>query len=65
MLCAVCRTRKQRVHCKLRPAGAAIRAPSDPIPSKFAEAYADQNEADYEVLLGAQRDGRLAVESGV
>lgn len=33
--------------------------------AEFAEAYADQNEADYEVLLGAQRDGHLAVESGV
>lgn len=33
--------------------------------TEFAEAYADQNEADYEVLLGAQRDGHLAVESGV
>ncbi len=33
--------------------------------AEFAEAYADQNEADYETLLGAQRDGRLAVESGV
>ncbi len=33
--------------------------------AEFSEAYADQNEADYEVLLGAQRDGHLAVESGV
>ncbi|HEX4669263.1 MAG TPA: DUF2252 domain-containing protein [Solirubrobacterales bacterium] len=33
--------------------------------AEFAEAYADQNEADYEVLLDAERDGRLAVESGV
>jgi len=33
--------------------------------AEFSEAYADQNEIDYEVLLAAQRDGRLAVESGV
>ncbi len=33
--------------------------------AEFAEAYADQNESDYEVLLEAQRDGRLTVESGV
>ena len=33
--------------------------------AEFAEAYADQNEADYETLLSAQRDGHLAVESGV
>jgi uncharacterized protein (DUF2252 family) len=33
--------------------------------AEFAEAYADQNEADYETLLAAQRDGHLAVESGV
>jgi len=33
--------------------------------AEFSEAYADQNESDYEVLLGAQRDGHLAVESGV
>ncbi len=33
--------------------------------AEFAEAYAAQNEADYETLLGAQRDGHLAVESGV
>lgn len=33
--------------------------------AEFAEAYADQNEADYETLLKAQRDGHLAVESGI
>jgi uncharacterized protein (DUF2252 family) len=31
----------------------------------FAEAYADQNEADYEALLSAERSGQLTVESGV
>jgi len=31
----------------------------------FSEAYADQNEADYETLLDAQRSGQLNVESGV
>jgi uncharacterized protein (DUF2252 family) len=31
----------------------------------FAEAYADQNEADYEQLLEAESSGRLIVESGV
>jgi uncharacterized protein (DUF2252 family) len=33
--------------------------------AEFAEAYADQNEADYELLLAAERSGRLIVESGV
>ena len=31
----------------------------------FSETYADQNEADYETLLDAQRSGQLKVESGV
>jgi uncharacterized protein (DUF2252 family) len=31
----------------------------------FAAAYADQNEADYEELLEAERSGHLTVESGV
>jgi hypothetical protein len=31
----------------------------------FAEAYADQNEADYEQLLEAESSGRLIVESGL
>jgi uncharacterized protein (DUF2252 family) len=31
----------------------------------FAEAYADQNEADYEALLEAEGSGRITVESGV
>jgi uncharacterized protein (DUF2252 family) len=31
----------------------------------FAEAYADQNEADYQQLLDAERDGQLTVQSGV
>lgn len=33
--------------------------------AEFAEAYADQNEADYETLLEAEGCGRLIVESGV
>ena len=33
--------------------------------AEFAEAYADQNEADYEALLDAERSGHLTVESGV
>jgi len=33
--------------------------------TEFSEAYADQNEADYQVLLGAQKDGHLSVEAGV
>jgi uncharacterized protein (DUF2252 family) len=33
--------------------------------AEFSEAYADQNEADYETLLDAQRSGQLNVESGV
>jgi uncharacterized protein (DUF2252 family) len=33
--------------------------------AEFSTAYADQNEADYEVLMAAQRCGELTVESGV
>jgi uncharacterized protein (DUF2252 family) len=31
----------------------------------FAELYADQNERDYEALLGAIKSGRVAAESGI
>jgi uncharacterized protein (DUF2252 family) len=31
----------------------------------FSDAYADQNQADYEVVIGAERAGDLKVESGV
>jgi uncharacterized protein (DUF2252 family) len=31
----------------------------------FAEAYADQNERDYDEMVGAVKSGRLAVEAGV
>jgi uncharacterized protein (DUF2252 family) len=31
----------------------------------FSEAYADQNESDFEALLDAERSGELTVESGV
>jgi len=33
--------------------------------AEFSEAYADQNEADYQVLMNARQDGHLSVESGV
>jgi uncharacterized protein (DUF2252 family) len=33
--------------------------------AEFAEAYADQNEADFEALLEAEASGKLTVESGV
>jgi uncharacterized protein (DUF2252 family) len=33
--------------------------------AEFAESYADQNEADYEALLAAERAGTLQVERGV
>jgi uncharacterized protein (DUF2252 family) len=33
--------------------------------AEFSEAYADQNEADYEVVKEAERAGTLKVESGV
>src|SRR5262249_30985590 len=33
--------------------------------AEFAEAYADQNELDYQAMLAAVEDGRLAVETGV
>jgi uncharacterized protein (DUF2252 family) len=32
---------------------------------EFSQAYADQNEADYALLIEAQRSGDLAVESGL
>jgi uncharacterized protein (DUF2252 family) len=31
----------------------------------FAEAYADQNERDYEAMLAAVKDGRIAAETGL
>jgi uncharacterized protein (DUF2252 family) len=33
--------------------------------AEFSEAYADQNQADYEVVIAAERAGTLRVESGV
>jgi uncharacterized protein (DUF2252 family) len=33
--------------------------------AEFSEAYADQNERDYDALVQAERDGRIAVERGV
>jgi uncharacterized protein (DUF2252 family) len=33
--------------------------------AEFSQAYADQNEADYQVLIEAQRSGDLEVESGL
>jgi uncharacterized protein (DUF2252 family) len=33
--------------------------------AEFSEAYADQNEADYQVVIDAERAGNLKVESGV
>jgi uncharacterized protein (DUF2252 family) len=33
--------------------------------AEFADTYADQNEADYQALLDAERSGHLTVESGV
>lgn len=33
--------------------------------TEFAVRYADQNERDYEALLQAERDGRIAVERGL
>lgn len=33
--------------------------------AEFAEAYADQNEADYATLLEAERAGRISVERGL
>jgi len=31
----------------------------------FAEAYADQNERDYDALAKAAAEGRITVESGI
>ena len=33
--------------------------------AEFSAAYADQNEADYQVAIAAERAGTLKVESGV
>ena len=33
--------------------------------SSFAEAYADQNERDYDALVGAVRSGRIRAETGI
>ena len=31
----------------------------------FSEAYADQNERDYDALVAAERDGRIEVRRGL
>jgi hypothetical protein len=33
--------------------------------ARFAEAYADQNERDYDVFAAACRSGRLHAEEGI
>jgi hypothetical protein len=33
--------------------------------AQFSEAYADQNERDYDALVAAERDGRIAVRRGL
>ncbi|MET0145917.1 MAG: DUF2252 domain-containing protein [Ilumatobacteraceae bacterium] len=33
--------------------------------AEFSEAYADQNERDYDALVAAERDGRIAVQRGL
>jgi hypothetical protein len=32
---------------------------------EFAEAYADQNERDYEALVQAEKDGRITAQRGI
>ena len=39
--------------------------PFDEAIADFAEAYADQNERDYEAMMAAVKDGRIAVETGI
>ena len=33
--------------------------------AEFAEAYADQNERDYDALVAAERNGRITVQRGL
>ncbi len=33
--------------------------------AEFSEAYADQNERDYDALLQAEKDGRITVQRGL
>jgi sugar/nucleoside kinase (ribokinase family) len=33
--------------------------------AEFSEAYADQNESDYDALVQAEKDGRIAVQRGL
>ena len=33
--------------------------------AEFAEAYADQNERDYDALVQAEKDGRITVQRGI
>jgi uncharacterized protein (DUF2252 family) len=59
-----------RAHARTgdRIAIAAYLGKSDPFDNaiaEFAEAYADQNESDYQALLTAERSGDLTVERGV
>ena len=32
---------------------------------EFSEAYADQNDRDYDALVQAEKDGRITVERGI
>ena len=33
--------------------------------AEFSEAYADQNERDYDALVQAEKDGRITVQRGL
>ena len=33
--------------------------------AEFAEAYADQNERDYDALVQAEKDGRITAQRGI
>ena len=33
--------------------------------AEFSEAYADQNERDYDALVQAEKDGRITVQHGL
>ena len=62
---ACTRARPLRRSRSRSPATSAAATPSTGALTQFAEAYADQNERDYQTLTKAVRDGVITAETGV
>ena len=58
------RTRARATRSRSRPTSAAA-TPSTTRWPQFAEAYADQNERDYEALTAAVKAGEIKAETGL